>query len=81
MTHPRHAIAALTAALFLTAASAQAASIVPALTALETQGYEILDVDTYGSQMEIEAIKPDGTRVELIVETATGKILSEQPED
>ncbi len=67
--------------LTLTAPMAQAASIVAALTQVEAQGYEILEVDTYGTRMEIDAFKSDGTRVELIVETATGEIVSERLDD
>lgn len=81
MTRSILAMAGLAAALAFTAPAAHAASIVAALTAVEAKGYEILEVDTYGSQIEIDAIGPDGVRVELIVATATGEIISERLDD
>jgi hypothetical protein len=81
MTRTTLALTSFLVALTLTAPMAQAASIVAALTQVEAQGYEILEVDSYGTRIEIDAIKSDGTRVELIVETATGEIVSERLDD
>lgn len=81
MTRIAIALPGILVALTLSASTAQAASIVAALTQVESQGYEILEVDTQGTRIEIDAIKSDGTFVELIVSAETGEILSEHPDD
>lgn len=63
------------------AAAQDTPTISAAIAQLEEAGYRIRDLDVENANLEIDAAAPDGSRVELIVETATGTILSEQPDD
>lgn len=48
----------------------------------ESQGYRVLDISREdGSVVELEVITPAGQHVEMYVDTATSKILSQQLED
>lgn len=56
-------------------------TISAAVAAIEEQGYRIHDIDVERTELEVEATAPDGSEVEMIVEIATGTILSQQPDD
>lgn len=77
----------LAAALAATGASAQTQTPAtqPGLSdlfaPLVAQGYRILDADAEGRWFEVEAIAADGRHVELIVDSQTGEIVLEHPED
>lgn len=51
------------------------------IAGLETQGYRVTDVDVDRDSIEVDAITSDGRRVELRVDSGTGAILSETPDD
>lgn len=80
MTRMQSTLAGLLAGL-IGASAGMAGSLVPALTQIEAQGYEILEVDARGSEIEIEAIRADGARVDLLVAASTGAIISETLDD
>lgn len=73
-------IAALTAG----PVSAQVATIRPLSASVgdfEKRGYVVRSAEDDGRTHEIEAIAPDGRRIEAVVEAATGEVLVERPDD
>lgn len=51
------------------------------LRAFEQRGYDVRSAEDDGRTHEIEAVAPDGRRIEALVEAATGEVLAEQPDD
>ncbi len=51
------------------------------IAGLETQGYRVTDVDVDRNSIEVDAVTSDGRNVELRVDSGTGAILSETPDD
>ena len=49
--------------------------------AFEQRGYVVRSAEDDGRTHEVEAITPDGRRIEAIVEAATGEVLIERPDD
>ncbi len=49
--------------------------------AFETRGYVVRSAEDDGRTHEIEAITPDGRRIEAQVEAATGEVLTERADD
>lgn len=47
----------------------------------EQRGYDVRSAENDGRSHEVEAITPDGQRIEAIVDAATGEVLSEHPDD
>lgn len=47
----------------------------------EQRGYIVRSAEDDGRTHEVEAISPDGRRIEAIVEAATGEVLNERPDD
>lgn len=46
--------------------------------AFEARGYVVRDAEDNGRTHEIEAIAPDGRRIEALVEAASGEVLTER---
>lgn len=67
------------AILFAQPAPAQPLST--SVRAFEARGYVVRSAENNGQTHEIEATAPNGRRIEAIVEAATGKVLSEQPDN
>lgn len=74
------------AGVALLAAPAAAQDVAPASTApalsaiiagLEAQGYRITEVDVDRGEIEVDALAPDGRRKDLLLDPATGAVLSE----
>lgn len=51
------------------------------LRSFEQRGYDVRSAENDGRTYEIEAIAPDGRRIEALVEAATGEVLAEHPDD
>ena len=49
--------------------------------AFEQRGYVVRSAEDDGRMHEIEAITPDGRRIEAMVEAASGEVLIERPDD
>jgi hypothetical protein len=49
--------------------------------AFEQRGYVVRSAEDDGRTHEIEAITPDGRRIEAVVEAATGEVLIERADD
>lgn len=47
----------------------------------ESRGYVVRSAEDDGRTHEVEAISPQGARIEAIVEAATGEVLSERADD
>ncbi|MDR5654187.1 PepSY domain-containing protein [Ruixingdingia sedimenti] len=47
----------------------------------ESRGYVVRSAEDDGRTHDIEAITPQGARIEAIVEAATGEVLSERADD
>lgn len=71
-------IAATTAG---TAMAQQTRPLSETVISFEQRGYDVRSAENDGRSHEIEAISPDGRRIEAIVDAATGEVLSEHPED
>ncbi|MEQ1771188.1 MAG: hypothetical protein ABL879_15255 [Devosia sp.] len=72
-------ILAVAAMLLVTTSLAQAALNVDAVTAqLTTDGYTRIEVKIGPTQAKIEAIKPDGTKLEVIYDLATEAVLKSE---
>ena len=50
------------------------------IAGLEAQGYRVTDVDVDQGSIEVDALSGDGLPVELLLDPATGAILSETPD-
>lgn len=77
-------IAASVLALIIAAPAAQAGeplSLVQAITRIETQGYTVLEIERDDGRFEVDALRRDGARVELIVHVATADVLRERLDD
>jgi len=48
---------------------------------LRSQGYEVHELEIDDGRYEVEAIDPDGRRVELYIDPLTGKILRTERDD
>ncbi|MFV0408262.1 MAG: PepSY domain-containing protein [Paracoccus sp. (in: a-proteobacteria)] len=59
----------------------QARPLSETVISFEQRGYDIRSAENDGRSHEIEAITPDGRRIEAIVDAATGEVLSEHPDD
>lgn len=64
-------------------ASAQSADRPLSRTVLdfEGRGYLVRSVEDDGRTHDVEAITPDGRRIEALVDAATGEVLSERADD
>lgn len=51
------------------------------LRSFEQRGYDMRSAEDHGRTYEIEAIAPDGHRIETLVEAANGEVLAEHPDD
>ncbi|MFE3838512.1 PepSY domain-containing protein [Pseudogemmobacter sonorensis] len=49
--------------------------------AFEARGYIVRSAEDDGRTHEIEAIAPDGRRIEAVVEAASGEVLTERNDD
>lgn len=49
--------------------------------AFEARGYVVRSAEDDGRTHEIEAITPDGRRIEALVEAASGEVLTERNDD
>ncbi|NPD16823.1 PepSY domain-containing protein [Xinfangfangia sp. D13-10-4-6] len=49
--------------------------------AFEARGYVVRSAEDDGRTHEIEAINPQGRRIEALVEAATGEVLTERNDD
>lgn len=47
----------------------------------EQRGYVVTSAEDDGRTHEIEAITPDGKRIDAVVEAATGEVLDERPDN
>lgn len=47
----------------------------------EARGYVVRGADDDGRTHDVEAVTPDGRRIEALVDAATGEVLSERPDD
>lgn len=80
-------LVALLATIAPMAAMAQQATVRKPVRALsetvlsfEQRGYVVRNAEDEGRTHEIEAITPDGRRIEALVEAATGEVLTERPD-
>lgn len=48
---------------------------------LEAQGYRISDIDVDRTSLDVDAVTADGRRMELRIDSGTGAIISETPDD
>ncbi|MBD9527754.1 PepSY domain-containing protein [Paracoccus sp. PAR01] len=74
----------LLSALAAVPLAANAAPIRPlsaSVTDFERRGYIVRSAEDDGRTHEIEAIAPDGRRIEAVIEAATGEVLTERPDD
>ncbi|WP_170295297.1 PepSY domain-containing protein [Paracoccus aestuariivivens] len=72
------------AALTAGPVAAQGATIRPlsaSVNDFERRGYIVRSAEDDGRTHEIEAITPDGRRIEAVVEAATGEVLTERADD
>ena len=51
------------------------------LRSFEQRGYDVRSAENDGRTYEIEAIAPDGRRIEALVEAAIGEVLAEHPDE
>lgn len=47
----------------------------------EQRGYDVRSAEDDGRTHEVEAVTPQGQRIEAVVDAATGEVLSEHPDD
>ena len=78
---PIAAIAVMAPGALMAQDAASGVALSAIIQAFEARGYEVTSADVEGSRIEIEATKPDGARVEAIVERATGAVLDERADD
>ncbi|GMG81307.1 hypothetical protein LNKW23_05200 [Paralimibaculum aggregatum] len=74
-------VATLSAALPAAAQDGAKPALSTVIAGLEADGYRVTEVDVDRDAIEVEAVTPDSRRVELRIDPATGKILSETPDD
>lgn len=74
---------ALIAALSATGAAAQQTHRPLSRTVLdfEGRGYAVRSAEDDGRTHDVEAVAPDGRRIEALVDAATGEVLSERADD
>ncbi len=76
-------IAALSATTF--ALGAPAFATAPALSEIikgfEDRGYQITDIEVETSRIEIDALNPDGQKVDIDVDRMTGDVMNERRDD
>lgn len=76
-------LAAMCCATLAAGPASAASPIATAIGQLEEKGYLIteVDADDHADRLDIEAVRADGRRVELLVETSSGRILREELDD
>lgn len=47
----------------------------------EQRGYVVKSAEDEGRTHEIEAVAPDGSRVEAVIEASSGEVLKERPDN
>lgn len=58
-----------------------ALSLVETITRIETRGYTVLEIERDDGWFEVDALRSDGVRVELIVDVTTADVLRESLDD
>ena len=74
-------VALLSASLPVAAQDTATPALSTIIADIEASGYRITDVDVDIASIEVDAVTQDNRRVELRIDPATGKILSETADD
>lgn len=73
--------AAIAVTLTGAAMAQQARPLSETVMSFEQRGYDVRSAEDDGRSHEVEAVSPDGRRIEAIVDAVTGEVLSEHPDD